>query len=153
MSNNRLQMRFALLAADYIEAFTTKHKVDFDGWVGECIGGIACFGDYYFNFDDIRYDVDYNVRGRKIFRWLEEGVEHNFGREEPQHINYENYCLGLRYKNLNKKKRFTKEQKQEQEILRAKIEGLKEEIERMGLCNTCDKITVFDNGVCTECNN
>lgn len=127
---DRLKLRYQYLVEDYLEAFTTKHNIDFEFWVGGDIGSVACFGDYSFNFDEIRYDIDNQIKGRKIFRWFDEGVEHNMYRKETQFINYSSYCMGLRYKHLNKKRRMTKEQKESLSKLQEKIENLKKEIEQ-----------------------
>ena len=53
-----LKQKYEQIANDYINEFSKKHEIDFDGWIGEDIGGVALFGDYFFNFDDLRYAID-----------------------------------------------------------------------------------------------
>ena len=127
-NTERLRLRFIIVVTDYIHAFEKKHKIYFDGWVGNDVGGIAEFGDYFFNYDDIRYDIDNNIRKSMILKWYNADLEHNMDREERQHINYSSYCKGLRHKDLNKKRRITKEQKEELDKLQEQIEVLKQEI-------------------------
>ena len=159
MSNERLRMRFAILAADYIEVFSRKQGIDFDGWVGDEIGGVACFGDFFFNYDQIRYDIDHNIRKGTIVKWYYADTEHNIDREERQHINYSSWCKGLRHKDLNKKRRFTAEEKVAIEALREKVDAQRKEFldsikdNNILFCMKCDRLTEHCNGVCTECNN
>lgn len=50
----------------YIKEFEKKHEIDFDGWVGDLIGEVACFGDYTFYFSDIKYVIDHSIS----FEWM-----------------------------------------------------------------------------------
>ena len=56
MSN--LKEDFEKLANQYIKNFSKRLDFDFDGWVGYDIGSIALFGDYFFDYSDIRIVVD-----------------------------------------------------------------------------------------------
>jgi len=73
----------------YIKAFCEKQDVEFDYWIGEDIGGTACFGDFYFNFDDIRYDIDNNIPKETIFTWYYYSID-NYSESTPT-INYRTY--------------------------------------------------------------
>jgi hypothetical protein len=96
---SELQVTFNFVVEKYIQKFEKKHGYQFSDWVSDDIGGIACFIEqYYFNFDDIRYDIDNNVKKGLIFQWQDEGVE-NGGKDD---INFRSYTLGLRYKDLEK---------------------------------------------------
>lgn len=53
----------------YVNAFAEKHEFDFDGWVGDYVGEIACFGDFFVNFDDIRIDIDTNQHVSMFSKW------------------------------------------------------------------------------------
>lgn len=152
-NTERLRLRFIMVATDYIQAFEQKHKIDFDRWIADDIGGIAEFGDYYFNYDDIRFDIDNNIRKSTILKWYNADLEHNVGRQEQQHINYSNWCKGLRHKDLGKKKRLTKSEKEELIKIQERINKLKDDIKCMGFCNKCDRITKHENEMCTECHN
>lgn len=67
----KLQKEYSLLVSEYISAFEKKHDIEFDYWVGDEVGEIAVFGDFFFNFDDIRRDVDDDVPEKKIFEWYD----------------------------------------------------------------------------------
>lgn len=109
-NKERLRLRYIIVKEDYIELFCNKQGFyyNYDG-----DGEIIEIADYFFNFEDIRYDIDNDVRKGLILKWYDEGVEHNMNRDEPQHINYSSYCKGLRYKDLNKKRRLTKSEKED----------------------------------------
>ena len=51
---------------NYIIEFEKRHDVDFDGWIGETVGEVAMFGDYTFNFSEIKYVIDNDIK----FEWL-----------------------------------------------------------------------------------
>lgn len=96
-----LKNQYAILVAAYIGLFEAKHGYAFSGWIGD-FGEMAtfCGEEYYFTFNDIRFDIDNKINKGLIFRWHDEGVEHNLPRKEPRWINFKNYCKGLRYKDL-----------------------------------------------------
>jgi len=95
-----LKQRYESVATAYLNKFIKKQDIDFDGWVGDDIGGIASFCcQYFFNLDDIRYDIDNNCKKGLILRWQEDGVEHHM-KGNFDTINYHSYFKGLRYENL-----------------------------------------------------
>jgi len=96
---SELQVTFNFVVEKYIQKFEKKHGYEFSYWVSDQVGEMACFIEqYYFNFDDIRHDIDNNVKKGLIFQWQDEGVE-NGGKDN---INFKSYVLGLRYKDLEK---------------------------------------------------
>ena len=69
-------------------AWFKKQELDIDNcyWIADRIGEILSVNEqYYFNFNDIRFDVDNNMKDGLIFRWQDECIENNLK------INYENY--------------------------------------------------------------
>ncbi len=94
-----LEIEFNVVVEKYINKFVKKHGYEFSNWVSDEIGSIACFIDqYFFNFDDIRYDIDNNIKKELIFRWQDDGVEDG----GKNNINFKSYIKGLRYEDLKK---------------------------------------------------
>ena len=61
---NSLKQEYIDIVDKYLFAFIRKQNIKFDGWVGNDIGGVAQFIEqYYFDFDDIRMDIDNNDEG------------------------------------------------------------------------------------------
>ena len=103
---SELQVTFNFVVEKYIAKFEKKHGYEFSNWVSNEIGGIAVFIEqYFFNFDDIRMDIDNNVKKDLIFTWQEDGVEYamNNSNEETTNINFKSYISGLRYSDLKSK--------------------------------------------------
>ena len=82
----KLKKDFETAVMNYVEFFCIKQQCDFEGWIGDEVGGVGEFRDYYFNISDIIYDVDNEVDARKIFRWQDYCVEH-----EDTKLNYSSY--------------------------------------------------------------
>lgn len=100
-----LNKQYAYLCNEYIKMFCTKQDIEFDGWIGDEVGGIASFiSQYFFNLSDIVLDLNTKQRKGLILRWQDDGVDFNIGRKKPQYINYKSYTMGLRYQQLEKKK-------------------------------------------------
>lgn len=101
----KIQKQYQDVVNQYLKKFIKKHKYEFSYWVCDEIGGIACFIDqYFFNFDDIRFDIDNKVEKELIFRWQDDDVEHNLGILDDncvEHIDFISYSSGIRYKNLS----------------------------------------------------
>ena len=76
----------------YIRAFEKKQGIDFDGWVLQEVGGIACFGDYTFAFLDVVHDIDTRQPKGRILQWYSDCLDN-----APKRINYRSYCMGLRF--------------------------------------------------------
>lgn len=90
---------FEKVANSYIHGFAKKHEVDFEFWVGDEVGGVACFNsEYFFNFDDIRHDIDNNIPKGLISDWQNDTVEYNL--HGMKSINFKSYAIGLRYADI-----------------------------------------------------
>lgn len=94
-----LEMEFRHLCNNYVEEFAKKH-VDVIGqirssidnvWIGNHYGEYAFLNDYIVDFNDIRYDIDYNVPKEKYFQWREKKDEAD--RNHRKFLNYESFCL------------------------------------------------------------
>ena len=72
------------------EECITYYAREFDGWVGDIIGGIALFEDLTIDFADIVYDLRTNQPKGNIIEW----IDYCCDLERP--INYHSYCKGLR---------------------------------------------------------
>ena len=87
-----------------IDIFCNKQEIDFDGWIGDEIGGMASFNcEYFFSFSDIVLDFNTKQPKGQILNWSNEDLELNMFRKNHQHINYKSYTMGLRHNQLNKK--------------------------------------------------
>jgi len=73
----------------YVELFCKKHELDFDYWIADRTGEVACFGDYYVNFEDIRFDLEKDVPKYKFFDWYDLTLE--LSMKDKQTINYSNF--------------------------------------------------------------
>lgn len=96
---------FIAVANKYISAFEKKHDCCLEFWVGDEVGGTACFGDVmYLSFDDIRFDIDNKIPTPIIFDWLYDNLDehHNAENEnrKERYINLTSYNMGLRFKDL-----------------------------------------------------
>lgn len=93
-----LKEEFKLLCNEYMRRFAKKQEIPWDKfdetncWVANDPGTIACVNDMFFNFEDIRYDVDNNIEPDKIIDWYWKYQE----RAELGLIfmNYPSYCKG-----------------------------------------------------------
>lgn len=81
---------------DYVQTFAKKQELDFDGWVGNDIGGLALFScaELHFNLSDIVFDINTNQPKGKIIDWY-------YGYlENEKKMNYKSYCNGLKFEKL-----------------------------------------------------
>jgi hypothetical protein len=88
---DKLKRRLEKAVMDYTEAFCKKHEVELDFWLLDQIGSLGCFGDYYFTFSDIKYDMDTDQPPRFIIQWQEDCVE-----KGCTYISYYSYSKGIR---------------------------------------------------------
>lgn len=75
----------------YLMIFCIKHEFDIkDGyWIGDQVGGIFTIGDYFFNFSDIKLDIDLNAPDDAIIEWSDYSLKERMKNESP--INYYSY--------------------------------------------------------------
>lgn len=64
---------------EYLRLFCEKHDFDFEdakkSWVGERVGGIACCGDFFFDMETIRTDIDTDAPEEELLRWYDYTIE------------------------------------------------------------------------------
>lgn len=65
----KLKSDYETAVMNYVEFFIIKQQCDFEYWIGEEIGGVAEFSDYFFGFSDIQYDVDNEVEKGLIYKY------------------------------------------------------------------------------------
>ncbi len=104
LKKKTLKERFESIVQEYVEVFEAKHNIELDHWAGDEIGGVGCFGDYFFSFYDIKTDIDNDVDVKLIYEWYDENLEAGIGNT----INYYSFIKGLRISHLPKK--YTSEQ-------------------------------------------
>ena len=89
----KLKNKYEKIVNEYLQIFIEKQDFDADDcyWIGDKIGEILSVNEqYYFSFDDIRFDVDNNVKESLIFRWHDESLD-NYFKKKKYKVNYENY--------------------------------------------------------------
>jgi hypothetical protein len=93
MKIEELKQEYDIVCSEYIKKFVKKHGYQFNFWVANDVGGIACFIDqYFFNFSDIRYDLDKKCPKGMIFKWQDYCIENDM------QISFFTYHLGYRIK-------------------------------------------------------
>ena len=89
----KLKTKYEKIVNEYLRIFIEKQELDIDNcyWVSDRVGEILSVNEqYYFSFNDIRFDVDNNVKERLIFRWQDESLD-NYFKKKKYKVNYENY--------------------------------------------------------------
>lgn len=87
---------YELIVNKIVLEFAEKHDIVFDGWIGDNVGEVATFSDYYFfNFGDICFDMKTNQPPSLILYWNTDTIENS-----PLFINFKSYSMGLRYDKL-----------------------------------------------------
>ena len=71
----------------YVDLFCIKHGLEFDFWVADLTGTVASFSSsYFFNFEDIRLDLEKGVDKSLIMEWYDEMLE--TAKSEEYTLNY-----------------------------------------------------------------
>jgi hypothetical protein len=91
----KLQKDYESIANAYLAEFCKKQELEFDGWVGDIVGGVAMFGDFFFSFPDIVWDINSNQPPHLIIAWYDDNL-----RIIEKSINYFSYTKGLRISQL-----------------------------------------------------
>jgi hypothetical protein len=88
----KLNNEFENCCNQYIDLFVKKQGYEFDGWICDEPGGIAVFiGQYFFNLEDIKYDLDHKCKKWLIFQHQDDVLDGTSAK-----INYKSYAMGLR---------------------------------------------------------
>lgn len=91
-----LKERYTIICNEYLQKFCVKQGFDYDpeyAWVAGNAGDCANVGDFYFSFDEIRYDIDNDIPKGKIIEWYNYTLETSM-LDLPVRINYPSYCKG-----------------------------------------------------------
>lgn len=88
---NKLKKHYEFVCNGYITKFCKKQKMNFNGWVGNIVGGIAYCNDFYFNFNDIVWDVNSKQPKGTIVDWYYEYLD-----TPEKSISYYSYTKSLR---------------------------------------------------------
>jgi hypothetical protein len=76
MNIEKLKKQHEKVCNDYIKAFCKKQDLEFQFWVADIVGEIACFGDiYFFDFTEIVHDIKTEQPPEKIIQWVHERLE------------------------------------------------------------------------------
>ena len=91
MSNNKIELlsKLDVIYNPILKGFEKKQDLTFEFWVGDEIGGVACFDTYIFGLDDIIFDLKTNQPKDLIKEWFDCLSSEN-------NINYQCYSKGLR---------------------------------------------------------
>lgn len=82
----------------WIKIFCEKQQLEFDGWIGDEIGGVASFScTYFFNLLDIILDITTKQEPEFILRWQEEYADYAIAFPDGKSINYLSYTKGARF--------------------------------------------------------
>lgn len=104
MTIQQLHKQYKDFCQEFITKFCRKQGLDFDGWVGSEVGGIAEFiGQYFFNISDVILDLTTKQPKGLILSWQDDGLDYALNEGGTERINYKSYTMGLRYADLTPK--------------------------------------------------
>ena len=88
----KLKTKYEKIVNEYLRIFVEKQDLDIENcyWVADRVGEMLSVNEqYYFSFDDIRFDVDNNIKAGAIIEWQDETINNHFNNKSQ--INYETY--------------------------------------------------------------
>lgn len=118
LQKKNLANRYKNICDEYVTLFCDAYQLQFESWVGDEAGTIGCFGDYFFEFNDvIKYSVDHNLHDwHMLIEWYDYTLfASEFGQQIPNFRSWSSGCPHL--------------SKQEQKKLRELKESLVSAIE------------------------
>lgn len=90
-----LQIEYNNICRKYAQLFCKKHDLVYndDNWVSGEFGSILEVDDYYFNFNDMKYDIDHEIEDKEeIFNYNQYCIDAaEFNIPIP---NYKSWCMG-----------------------------------------------------------
>jgi hypothetical protein len=92
MKKSELKKQYEKICNEYVEKFCKKQDMDCYGWVGDIVGGVAFCNDFFFNFQDIVWDINSCQKKELIVDW--------YYNEMTEGINYYSYTKGLKISDL-----------------------------------------------------
>ena len=121
--SKKLKDRFDLVVNEYTKKFAKKHGIEFDFWVCDEAGEMACFSEwYYIHFSTIKYDIDNDISNRIFLDWFNLHMAENNG----YNISYKNYVRGLRPEHI-----IESERRELLELSKMNVERSKEILENL----------------------
>jgi hypothetical protein len=96
MKLKKLKKEYTAACNNYVITFCEKQDMNFEGWVGGDVGGIAMCNDFYFNLHDIVTDINLEQKKGVIIDWYYDNVTY-----PEKAINYWSYIRGLRVDEIN----------------------------------------------------
>jgi len=75
----------------YLKKFCKKHDLEFEYAVGDDLMGVICLNDFYFNINDIIYDIDNDLPKHIIFSWYQATI--NKKTDYNLHLYYKEWEL------------------------------------------------------------
>lgn len=98
-NNKELKDLYELVCNVYVERFCEKQDMSNEGWVGDDrIGEVIVCSDFFFDFHDIKRDLDTQQPKGQIIDWY-----YDCYANESSNINYSSYCMGLRPEDVSSK--------------------------------------------------
>ena len=94
---NRLKTKYEQVCKEYVELFCKKQDMEYNGWVGGIVGGVAYCNDFFFNMRDIIWDINTEQPKGLIIEWYYNNID-----DASKSINYYHYTKGLRKEDVNK---------------------------------------------------
>jgi hypothetical protein len=88
---NELKKEYELICNEYVKLFCDKQELEFNGWVADVIGGVVHCSDFYFNFQDIVWDINSKQPKGLIIEWYYNRID-----DTHKSINYYSYTKGIR---------------------------------------------------------
>jgi hypothetical protein len=92
---NKLKRQYEFVCNEYVTKFCNKQEMNFEGWICNTVGDVACCNDFYFNFQDIVCDINTKQPKGAIIDWYYSNLD-----EPEKSINYYSYTKGLRITDL-----------------------------------------------------
>lgn len=93
---------------DIVKAFEKKQELYFEFFVSDDVTGVACFSnEYYIHLSDVCHDIFTEQPKGLIVQWQDESIEN-----ENETINYQSYCMGLRFDMVEKYSEMKQSKKQ-----------------------------------------
>jgi len=97
MKKQELQKTYKACCERYALLFAKKQGLEFNSWVGNKVGELGTFGDFYFNLSDIIEDIDNNHKKGLIIKWYYDNLDN-----PDNYINYYSYLKGFRHSHIKK---------------------------------------------------
>ena len=89
----KLKTKYEKIVEQYLITFVEKQELDIENcyWVADRVGEVLSVNEqYYFCFNDIRFDIDNDIKPGTILEWQDESLD-NYFKKKKYKINYENY--------------------------------------------------------------